>query len=337
MAAQSSGDCPPVKMTSSDSLLSMSHSYIIVPRDVPPENFKSVPETLRVKRRPGLCVVRSLLLLTLLLCLTAGAGSGLYLAYEGFLGTQTELQHQQDQFVGDQPHQPHQPGEDRDHHEDLYLAVKLEGNLTEYRRRPSACAESPCSPGGQCESHDGVFSCHCSPGYHGNLCQLTSQTGHSVSLSPHSHITFSSSLLSQSTTPQVRLSFRPTNIRAGLILLTGHLAVLLQEGFLVVKYQDTLYHHARVSLAWHNLSLSTYHSDIKVQLDDQIPLTESLPAGQPVVGEFLCLGDCQGDNTGLQGCVSHLTFGQHPVSLGSEQESLLTDLTDIGQCSGSGD
>ena len=105
----------------------------------------------------------------------------------------------------------------------------------------------------------------------------------------------------------------------------------------MVKYQDTLYHHAGVSLAWHNLTLSTYHSDIKVQLDDTMSLTESLPPGQPVVGELLCLGDCHGDSTGLQGCVSHLTFSQHPVSLVSEQESLLTDRKDIGQCSGSED
>ena len=329
--------CPvPSQMTSSDSLslLSMSHSYIIVPRDVPPENFKSVPETLRVKRRPGLCVVRSLLLLTLLLCLTAGAGSGLYLlAYEGFLGTETEVQ-QQDQFVGDQPHQPHQPGEeDRDHHEDLYLAVRLEGNLTEYRRRPSPCAESPCSNGGLCESHDGVFSCHCGPGYHGQLCQVARRGGQTVSLGPRSHISLSSSLLSRTTRARLRLSFRPTNSRAGLILLTGRLAILLQDGFLVVKYQDTLYHHAEVSLAWHNLTLSTYHSDIQVQLDHSRSLTESLPAGQPVVGDLLCLGDCLGDGTGLQGCVRDLTFGQQPVSLVEEQGSLITDHRDIGQCS----
>ena len=118
-------------MTSSSSLLSMSRSYIIVPSDVPPENFKSVPETLRVKRRPGLCVLRSLLLLTLLLCLAAGAVSGIYLAYEGFLGTETVLQ-PQDQFVGDQPR------EDRDHHEDLYLAVRLEGKSAEQIRQELA-------------------------------------------------------------------------------------------------------------------------------------------------------------------------------------------------------
>ena len=318
-------------MTSSDSLLSMSRSYIIVPRDVPPENFKSVPETLRVKRRPGLCVLRSLLLLTLLLSLTAGAVSGIYLAYEGFLPrTETALQ-QQDQFVGDQPR------EDRDHHEDLYLAVRLEGNITEYRRRPEPCAESPCANGGHCESHDGVFSCLCGPGYHGNLCQLASQTGGRVRLTAHSHITFSSSSLAKKTRAVVRLSFRPSSTRAGLILTTGHLALLLQEGFLLVKYRDSLYHLAQVSLTWHNLTISTYHSDILVQLDHTSSLTESLPAGEPVVGDLLCLGDCHGDDSGMTGCVGDLTFGQQPVSFVREQESLLTDHQDIGQCSGSED
>ena len=275
-------------------------------------------------------MLRSLLLLTLLLCLAAGAVSGIYLAYEGFLGTETVLQ-PQDQFVGDQPR------EDRDHHEDLYLEVRLEGNITEYRRRPSPCAESPCANGGHCESHDGVFSCHCGPGYHGELCQLARQGGGRVRLSSQSQITFSSSLLAQRTSASIRLAFRPSQTRAGLLLLTGHLALQLQEGFLVVKYRESLYHLAEVSLAWHNLTISTYHSDIMVQLDHTTSLTESLPPGQPVVGDLLCLGDCHGNNSGLTGCVGDLSFGQQLVSFLAEQESLITDLRDIGQCSGSED
>ena len=30
---------------------------------------------------------------------------------------------------------------------------------------------SPCHNGGSCETHDGVFTCYCPPGFAGKLCQ----------------------------------------------------------------------------------------------------------------------------------------------------------------------
>ena len=33
------------------------------------------------------------------------------------------------------------------------------------------CHPSPCHNGGSCESHDGVFTCYCPPGFAGSLCQ----------------------------------------------------------------------------------------------------------------------------------------------------------------------
>ena len=317
-------------MNCKDSLLSMSRSYIVVPRDVPPENFKSVPETLRVKKTPGLCLARSLLLLTLVLCLAAGAVSGIYLAYEGYRSRARPqpVLLENHQFVGDQPR------EVIDHHEELYLAVQLESNVTVYRRQKSdPCEKSPCLNGGSCESHDNVFTCYCPPGYLGDLCN-TSQGRGSVRLGRQSHLTFSSSLLTRDSIASLRLSFRPSHTDTGLILLTGNFSVRLSDGHMVVSYGASHYQYVGVSLAWHDLTVSTYHGDMMVQLDDSSPLTASLapPPGHTVLGHLLCLGDCQGDSSGARACFRDLRFGHQTLSFISEQESLLKDFKDVEQC-----
>ena len=56
------------------STLSRSRTYIVVPRDVPPENFLSVPETQK-ERKTGL--VRWVLIPVLVLLVIAGLLSGL--------------------------------------------------------------------------------------------------------------------------------------------------------------------------------------------------------------------------------------------------------------------
>jgi hypothetical protein len=35
----------------------------------------------------------------------------------------------------------------------------------------SLCHPTPCHSGGTCETHDGVFTCYCPPGFAGSLCQ----------------------------------------------------------------------------------------------------------------------------------------------------------------------
>ena len=133
------------------STLSRSRTYIVVPRDVPPENFLSVPETQK-KRKTSL--VRCVLIPVLVLLVIAGLLSGLVY---GYLIKQER---------GEQDH---------DDLSDAYVykQLMLDQNTTLYLRTPipSSCSSSPCLGGGSCESHDGTFTCYCGVGRWGQFCE----------------------------------------------------------------------------------------------------------------------------------------------------------------------
>ena len=124
-----------------------------MPRDVPPENFVSVPETVRVVGR-GRGVARAALLLLVLLATLAGLGAGGWLLYTG-------VGHQEKEAWGSGDHKAEWAGqeagwgEQQQGDQPAYRYQPVQGNTTLYLRLANPCASQPCQAGGTCESHDG--------------------------------------------------------------------------------------------------------------------------------------------------------------------------------------
>ena len=143
----------------------------MVPRDVPPENFKSVPETLKIKKTPVCCFVRSLLFVLLIICLAAALISGIVLVFEEYKVSR------KDNFSDDLFNRINVILSDK--HELSYKAIKNSRNKTVFIKKKSEvatvvdpCLSSPCLAGASCERHDGTYSCYCPPGRWGKVGKI---------------------------------------------------------------------------------------------------------------------------------------------------------------------
>ena len=146
----------------------------MVPRDVPPENFKSIPETLKIKKTPVCCFVRSFLFVLLIFCLAAALISGIVLVLEEY------KVNRKDNFSEELFNSINVVN---DKHELSYKAVKNSRNKTVFIKNKSLvatevdpCLSSPCLAGASCERHDGTFSCYCPPGHWGKVGTVDKRT-----------------------------------------------------------------------------------------------------------------------------------------------------------------
>ena len=316
-------------MNSKSSIISMSRNYIIVPRDVPPENFKSVPETIKVKRTPVKCFVRSFLFVLLVLCLAAATFSGVYLAFEESRSNQDSEKTIKKDYTIDE--------EISDNHQQSYKAVFTENNETVYVKHKETatllepCLSSPCQGGGSCESHDGTFSCYCPPGRWGQVCQRRTEAGVRFNPSSYVKINFIFSNTSSSVL-NIKFKLQPT-ASSGSLLQSGHLSLELEDGLLTLHHNTTRYpYYQPVGLGdWSQVTMSLYHGDVMIQLDHRPPLTVRLEAEGSVMEDILCIGHCQ-ENNSFTGCLMDLRLGHRQVSLLSQFGQHLIDRKDVDQC-----
>lgn len=318
-------------MGSEKSLLSMSTSYsIIVPRDVPPENFKSVPEAIKVRKTRGRCVARNLIFLLLIVCLTAGLISGVYLAFEQSRNKNRKVEENMfedvkkenmDKYIGDD-------------HQLLYSPMETDGNQTVYIKHSitgtiqvDPCLSSPCQGGGSCESHDGTFSCYCPPGRRGSRCQERSEGG--IKFNQKSFLKLKATV---NNSPQTKIifQFQPSEKVSGIILQTGNLVMRVMDNQLELRLgKDQILVKNIPRNVWTNVSVFSYHRDVMIKINKDNPVTVSLNFKV----EDICLGDCLEESEGFVGCVQGLRVGYHLVSVLSGQEPLVTDKRNIQRCS----
>ena len=305
-----------------NTLLSMSQNYIIVPRDVPPENFKSVPEAIKVKRTPVRCVARNIIFILLIVCMSAGVISGVYLAFEE---TRSNNKHVEKYSEDEEKHVS-------DNHELLYRPVQTDDNETVFIKHSNPgpvhldpCLSSPCQGGGQCESHDGTFSCYCPPGTWGPVCEGKIESGAEFRRSSRVRINSSQPV---SPLSNLRFEFRLKE-ESGLVLMSGKLRILLENGTLKLEHGSHEFVYQKILLGtWHSVTISSYHQDLMLQLNKEKPLTVSLK--ERIFGRNYCFGSCDELRSGFVGCLRDLRIGHHPVSILSGLDSARDD---IKQCS----
>ena len=332
------------------STLSRSRTYIVVPRDVPPENFLSVPETQK-ERKTGL--VRCVLIPVLVLLVIAGLLSGLGCLVYGYLGKQETIKWtgrgEHDEYLASSKHQGDEPSAAYE-----YTQLTVDQNTTLYLRKPvpSSCSSSPCLGGGSCESHDGTFTCYCVVGRWGQFCEKVvkrSPRGRMVAqFSGQSYVKLRS-VGTVGPRTSIRLKFR-TFRKDGVILFSsldsdqsrGNLSLSLVGGHVQFRYhlgEDhlSLQSPYQVTLvSWHNLVLQTYHGDGMLKLDTQQPILGSLQGGKlDGLGSEVFIGGVYQSGIvkhGLRGCVKDLKFGHRAVSLVSSVEPLRIEEMGVGEC-----
>ena len=296
------------------STLSRSRTYIVVPRDVPPENFLSVPET-RKERRTGLvrCVLVPVLVLLVIVGLLSCLG---WLVYDSI-----------------------KPEEDSDSD-----SMMKDG----YDSIATPCSSSPCQGGGQCLPHDGTFTCYCVAGRHGQLCEEEGRSDHAVAQFSQESFVRLRSVATGGPRTSIRLQFRPARRDTGVILHsslesgqdTGNLSLALVQGHVQFRYHLGGAHHVLESPylvspgSWHSLVLQTYHGDAMLQLDRQDPVLGSLqgPGRFHGLGQQVVIGAGHGHVPGIRGCIKDLKFGHRAVSLVSRAEPLLLQSKGVGHC-----
>ena len=314
-----------VTMSSEKSLLSMSRSYIIVPRDVPPENFKSVPEAIKVSKTPVRCVARNIIFLLLIVCLTAGVISGVYLAFEQSRNKNAKVEDVKNENINKHI------GDD---HQLLYSPIETDGNKTVYIKHSISgtihvdpCLSSPCQGGGSCESHDATFTCYCPPTRWGSRCQGKTEGG--IKFNQNSFLRIKASL---NNSPQSKINFqvKQNEENFGTLLQTGNIMIRMKNCALEVNHgqEQTLLTNITGGV-WNNVSLSSYHQDVMIRINEDNPITVSVDHKI----EDICLGDCLEISDGFVGCVQDLRVGYHLVSVLSGQEPLLSDKRHIEHCS----
>ena len=283
--------------------------YVVVPRDVPPENFQRVP-ALKKQKTSVRDRFRNILFIFLFLCAAVGGVSGVYLFFSNSVDDVTQGPEAVDYLVRGQ-------GES-DHHEKSYRAVLTSDRRTVYiRDRVSVssvepCLSSPCQGGGTCEAHDGTFTCHCNPGSGGRTCQ---HTGAGARLGGRSRIVLNTDL-GQSRVASITLRLRP-EAGDGIILRSGDLSLSLVSGKLQLQFGGESFSYESVRAGeWSEVGVSVYHRDVRLHTGPHPPLTLSLgPASPRVLGDSLCLGWCEPGGRGLPGCLGDLRLGHAHISL----------------------
>ena len=292
--------------------MGVSKDYVIVPRNVPPDNFKRVP----AMKKQNILVrdtLRNILFIFLFFCLAAGGVSGVYIFFSDSVSDNNPQSPEAVKYR-DRGHAGHS-----DHHENSYRAFVTRDNVTVYIRdlipvSVDPCLSSPCQGGGTCESHDGTFTCYCPPGTGGHTCQHS--TGAGARLRGHSRIILETDL-GQSRVISIKLRLRPASLD-GIILKSGHLMLRLVSGKLQLQFGEESFSYETVIMGqWSLVTVSIYHRDVRLHTGHHPPMTVSLGPDIPrVLGASLCLGDCDPDNgRGLASCLSDLRLGHTHISL----------------------
>ena len=292
--------------------MAVSKDYVIVPRNVPPDNFKRVP----VMQKQNLLArdtLRNILFIFLFVFLAAGGVSGVYLFFSDS-ASDNYLQSPEAVKYRDRGH-----ADQSDHHENSYRALVTRDNVTVYIRdlvpvSVDPCLSGPCQGGGTCEGHDGTFTCYCPPGTGGRTCQHSTGTG--ARLRVHSRIILNTDL-GQRRVISIKLRLRPASLD-GIVLNSGHLMLRLVSGKLQLQFGEELFSYEAVTIGeWSLVTMAIYHRDVRLQTGQHPPMTVSLGPDIPrVLGASLCLGDCDPDSgRGLASCLADLRLGHTHISL----------------------
>ena len=184
----------------------MTNTRLVLPRNVPPENFKSATELYtRSRRRPSACcrlvmlvsvvmIVSSLLIFTLLSAVSLPASDGSDTPDCG-PGLTRELCHCEGGHnctICPEGREERQEGcrdltqeEEEEEEEEVLMADRADREVERCvtvcdLSPPSPCLSSPCQAGGSCEDHDGTFTCYCREGRGGQLCEERLDTNTTV-------------------------------------------------------------------------------------------------------------------------------------------------------------
>ena len=292
------------------STLSRSRTYIVVPRDVPPENFVSVPETQK-ERRTG--VGRCVLIPGLVLLVIAGLLAGLsWIIYDGIR---------------------------TDGGEHSYSNTK-DGDDSHGYQYDSPCSISPCQGGGSCEPHDGTFSCYCVHGRWGQFCEKEDRM-RVARIGGQDYVRLRSVPTGGPRT-SVRIKIRPAKTD-GVILYSfldykGNMSLALVQGHVQFRYHlgdDHLVLQSQYQVSpatWHSLVIQTYHGDAMLKLDDHDPVLGSLHESKFAgLGPEVVVGGA-GQVAGFTGCLKDLKLGHQSVSLVSQGEPLLLEQKGVRDC-----
>ena len=294
--------------------MSLSKSYVIVPRNVPPDNFMRVPG-MKKQKSSVRDTLRNILFIFLFICLAAGGVSGVYLFFSDSVYSDNDPKSPEAVKQRDRGNEHRS-----DHHENSYRAFVTRDNVTVYIRdlmpvsSVDPCLSGPCHEGGSCEGHDGTFTCHCPPGTGGRTCHL--RTGDGARLRAHSRIVLNTDLGARRVI-SIKLRIRPASMD-GIVLKSGNLILRLVSGKLQLKFGDQSFSYEDIVVGeWSQVTIAVYHGDVRLQTGHHPPMIVTPgPDIARVLGASLCLGDCdQGTGRGLAGCLADLRLGHAHTSL----------------------
>ena len=211
---------------------------------------------------------------------------------------------------------------------------------------PSPCSFSPCEEGGNCEEHDGTFSCHCVQGRAGKYCQEeVEETVYTEAgfMGESYAVLDTESGPSMITRTAIEISFR-TFTEEGVILLAGqrdtrrkedYLSICLVGGHVEVRYDLGSGHSVLTSShpvtlgTWHTMVFRRYRQDGVLQVDSGNTVRGRAPGrnkslnikgdmflgGHPHINKT---GEMVTTSQGLVGCVRRVRIQGHSVRIGGQ-------------------
>ena len=208
----------------------------------------------------------------------------------------------------------------------------------------SLCASSPCQAGATCEEHDGTFTCYCTPGRAGKLCEETLENFNISVPAFHgkSFIQLSGGRADLAgLRSDLRLEFRTFlsscllyhspggQRRSGDSLSLSVVDKYLQLSFTLSGSTLRLSSEVPVRLgAWHSVRLGRYRTQAMLQLDNFPPVTGETQSSLSTLdlAHISYLGHSPSlPLPGLQGCVRSLQLGRKKVSLSSSPSQGVTE------------
>jgi len=345
--------------------LSRSRTYIMVPRDVPPENFVTVQETRKVERvglarclLPPCLVVGCLLLLASIL-----AAVGFLLSIKTYeANTETGKTLWSNRQQGDEAiycgegewgslkchpclcskigslskacHRGSGQCTCKEGHSGHKCDICPQGAAEQGGRCPNTTsstgrgcgAVSPClGPGSSCEEHDNTFTCYCAKGRTGKFCEKV------IALADLVVAGFTGTSLvvvrsPSSPNPGVSISLEVKPAALnGVLISSSQFTLSLETGVPVLRSGDRQLLSAHRPLRPHK-----WHS-IRLSTyrgDARLSVQGQVVTGSGLVGELSALE--LGRN--FDGCMRGLAIGHQPVSLVSPAEPLVQHSQGLEEC-----